>query len=114
MRYPLFIATPAVLAPLPQGASPPAGKPVVSNERVTVRDVTLKAGTPGPIEPHTEDSVTVFLQGGTLKVRQSDGTSRLVTRKINEAVFTPKGGATGLETAGAPGPRVRPQLSAKD
>src|SRR5882672_2965448 len=102
MRYPLLIAALAVMAPLPQGASQPAGKPVVSNERVTVRDVTLKAGTSGPIEPHPEDSVTVFLQGGTLKIRQSDGTSRAVTRKTNEVVFAPKGGATGLEAVGQP------------
>jgi quercetin dioxygenase-like cupin family protein len=74
--------------------------PIVSNERVTVRDVTLTPGTPEPMEQHREDSVTVFLTGGMVKVTQSDGTSRVVTRNANDAVFAPKGGASSLEAVG--------------
>ena len=76
--------------------------PIVSNERVSVRDVTLTPGKPGPMEQHAEDSVTVFLTGGTVKMTQSDGTSRVMTRNANEAVFAPKGGASRLEAVGRP------------
>jgi len=86
----------------PQAAVQPGGKLVVSNERVTVRDVTIDPGTPGLREGHAEDSVTVFLRGGTLKVSQSDGTSHVVTRKTNEVVFEPKGGASSLEAVAQP------------
>src|SRR5438105_1459387 len=106
MRYLLLFATLAAMAAppqvVPQAVPQPGATLVVSNERVTVRDVMLKAGTPGPIEQHPEDSVTVFLQGSMLKIRQPDGTSRAVTRKTNEVVFAPKGGATGLEAVAQP------------
>ena len=102
MRHSLLIAALVAFTVVPQAQPQPGGRPVVSNERVAVRDVTLAPGTPGPMETHAEDSVTVFLQGGTLKVSQADGTSRRVTRKAYEAGFNPKGGASSLEAVDRP------------
>ena len=41
--------------------------PVIDNERVTVWDVILTAGTPGPSTPHELDTVIMFLEGGSIR-----------------------------------------------
>jgi hypothetical protein len=65
--------------------------PVIDNERVTVWDVILTAGTPGPATPHDLDSVVMFLEGGSIRTVDADGSSRVAKREFGDAVFVAKG-----------------------
>ncbi len=79
----------AVLA-APALAAPEVNK-VIDNERVTVWDVRLGPGENAPPTPREFDTVTVFLEGGTIRTRHADGTVTAATRSFGDAVFTPKG-----------------------
>lgn len=86
------------------GASAGAGsKEIASNDRVLVRDITWSAGAPRPLS-HADETVTVFLRGGTLKVTRPDGTSSTITRKTGDVIVEPRGAA---DTREAVGPSVR-------
>jgi hypothetical protein len=65
--------------------------PVIDNERVTVWDVILTAGTPGPPTPHELDTVIMFLEGGSIRTVAADGSSQVTKREFGDAVFVPKG-----------------------
>lgn len=55
-------------------ATPALGQtpaPLIDNARVTVRDVTLQPGTPGPAISHAGDYAILYFQGG--RVRSADG-----------------------------------------
>jgi hypothetical protein len=67
--------------------------PVIDNDRVTVWDVRLRMDESAPPTPADFDSVTVFLEGGEIRTRHTDGTVSSATRKFGDAVFTPKGAA---------------------
>jgi quercetin dioxygenase-like cupin family protein len=56
------LATPAL-------AQVPA--PVIDNERVTVRDIQLEPGKPGPAIQHAGDYVVLYVKGG--QIRAADG-----------------------------------------
>lgn len=64
-------------------------KPIADNERVTVRDVTWSAGQSVP--RGQVDAVEVFVTGGSVKITDADGKSKIVTRKGTTAIFEPKG-----------------------
>ncbi len=68
-----------------------ADAPVIDNERVTVRDITLSAGTPGAMERHANDFVTMFLTGGQIRTTGADGKTSVTTRNAGDAVFGRKG-----------------------
>lgn len=54
---------------LPGLAEAPA--PLIDNERVTVRDIKLEQGKPGPAIEHAGDYVILYVQGG--RIRAADG-----------------------------------------
>lgn len=75
-------------------AAPARAAPVIDNERVTVWDVRLAPGENAPPTPREFDTITVFLEGGTIRTQQADGTVTTATRNFGDAVFTPKGSGT--------------------
>jgi hypothetical protein len=76
-----------------------AMKPAVDNERVRVWDVVWTKGQPGPIQKYELDTVKVFIAGGDIRVKNADGSTKVVTRKKGEAVFVPQGAAFTEEGA---------------
>jgi quercetin dioxygenase-like cupin family protein len=68
--------------------------PVIDNERVTVREVTLIPGQPGSIERHNTDFVTIFLDGGKIHTVDRDGKSSVAVRRSGDVIF----GVRGEET----------------
>ena len=71
-------------------ASPALAAPVIDNERVTVWDVRLAPGKNAPPTPQQFDTITVFLEGGTIRTKHADGTVTSAVRSFGDAVFTPK------------------------
>jgi len=76
-----------------------ADAPVIDNERVSVRDITLNAGTPGAMERHATDYVTMFLVGGQIRTTTADGKSSVATRNAGDALFGHKGTEEKVELA---------------
>jgi quercetin dioxygenase-like cupin family protein len=73
MKKTLSAAAMAVLAMfgLTHSALADAPAPAIDNGRVTVRDVALKQGQPGPTIQHTGDYVVLYISGG--RIRGADG-----------------------------------------
>lgn len=71
--------------------APALAAPVIDNARVTVWDVRLAPGEDAPPTPREFDTVTVFLEGGTIRTKHADGTVTTEIRNFGDAVFTPKG-----------------------
>jgi hypothetical protein len=71
--------------------SPALATPLIDNERVTVWDVTLSANESAPPTPAAFDTITVFLEGGTIHTKHADGRVTTAIRSFGDAVFTPKG-----------------------
>ena len=65
--------------------------PLIDNERVTVRDITLTPGKPGSLERHDHDFVTMFLVGGKIRTTDANGRSSVALRRAGDAVFGRKG-----------------------
>ena len=65
-------------------------KPIIDNDRVTVREVTWVKGQATPMQRHQNDSVSVYLVGGAIKNTLSDGTSSVTVRKAGDALFVQK------------------------
>ena len=80
----------SALPALPAAAPGEAVKPIVDNERVSVRDVTWPKGASSPPMRPILDIVSIYLAGGTMKVTRPDGTSAIVVRKTADVVFEPK------------------------
>jgi quercetin dioxygenase-like cupin family protein len=76
-------------------------KEVLANGRVSVRDTTWRHGSPRPTN-HFQDSVTVFLEGGRLRISKPSGASAVVTRQTGEVVADPKGDPDTREALDAP------------
>lgn len=74
--------------------APAFAAPVIDNERVTVWDVKLAPGENAEPTPMEFDTITVFLEGGTIRTRHADGSVTTATRSFGDAVFTPKGSGT--------------------
>jgi hypothetical protein len=64
------LATPLVALAAPADAP----VPVINNGRVTVRDIQLSRGQPGPVLQHAGDYVVLYLKGG--RIRGADGKSQ--------------------------------------
>ena len=82
MKKTLFLALAALGSPVfgaEAWAQSPA--PVIDNERVTVRDVALEQGKPGPVIAHAGDYVVLYVKGGRIRaangktVRHADGSA---------------------------------------
>lgn len=65
--------------------------PVIDNQRVTVRDITMVKANPSPAQRHDFDSVEIYLTPGVIKTTRSDGKSSTTTHKKGDAKFEPKG-----------------------
>ena len=78
-----------MLLPLANAADAP--KPAVDNERVRVWDMVWTKGQAAPAKPFELDTVYVFIAGGDIRVKNADGSSKVITRKKGEAVFVAKG-----------------------
>jgi hypothetical protein len=76
--------------------SQPVIDPVINNERVTVRDITLTPGTPVSMERHQTDFVTMFLVGGKIRTT-ANGKSTTATRNFSDAILGHKGAEEKLE-----------------
>ena len=89
MNKPLFCAALTALALSAFSAPGLAQAPVIDNERVTVRDVTLEQGKPGPSIQHAGDYAILYIQGG--RIRATDGKS---ASHASGSAFFGHGGAT--------------------
>ena len=82
---------PAASAQAPTGAAPdPNVREILANGRVSVRDVTWRHGTLRPTN-HFQDSITVFLQGGRMRIVKLDGSSSTSRERL--AMSSPNPGA---------------------
>ena len=84
---------------LAHAAGGDAMKPALDNERVRVWDVVWTKGQPGPIQKYELDTVKVYIAGGDIRVKNADGSTKVVTRKKGEAVFVPQGASFTEEGA---------------
>jgi quercetin dioxygenase-like cupin family protein len=82
------LATPA-LAQLPA--------PVIDNERVTVRDIQLEQGKPGPAIQHAGDYVVLYVKGGA--IRAANG--KTATQADGSAISGHGGSTSDTATGGA-------------
>jgi len=82
---------------LAHAAGADAMKPVYDNERVRVWDVTWAKGQQGPVKKYDLDTVYVFIAGGDVRVKNADGSSKVVKRKKGEAVWVAKGSPAVVE-----------------
>ena len=85
----------ASLAAPALGQEAPA--PTIDNSRVTVRDILLEPGKPGPSISHAGDYVVLYFQGG--RIRSADG--KTATRPSGGAI-TGHGGVTSDTALGQP------------
>ena len=60
-----------MLASLATPALAQAPAPVIDNERVTVRDITLEQGKPGPRIGHAGDYIVLYVKGGQVRAANS-------------------------------------------
>jgi quercetin dioxygenase-like cupin family protein len=71
--------------------------PVIDNSRVTVRDITLAPGAPLLALKHAHPYVTMFLEGGSLRVN-----GRVEMHQMGDAVYRPAGSETDQVLSGRP------------
>ena len=74
-----------------------AQAPVIDNERVTVRDITLERGKAGPAIQHAGDYVVIYVNGG--QVRAADGKTAM--QAAGSAVSGHGGSTSDTATGGA-------------
>lgn len=82
---------------LPHASPRDAARQIVDNDVFTVWDVTWAGGRRTPAHSHENDSVSIYLAGGAIRVTSPDGASRVVTHNPGEAAFEAKGGVYGEE-----------------
>jgi quercetin dioxygenase-like cupin family protein len=86
-----------VLAGLATPALAQVPAPVIDNERVTVRDITLEQGKAGPAIQHAGDYVVLYVKGG--QIRAADGKT---ANHVDGSAVSGRGGATSdTPTGGA-------------
>ncbi|HJN42987.1 MAG: hypothetical protein QGI10_13045 [Vicinamibacterales bacterium] len=75
----------------------------LDSPRVMVWDVSWSPGQDVPLHVHTRDTVAVFVNGGTIRQREPDGSEDTTTYASEDVVFIPAGTAhTSLVTSGSP------------
>jgi hypothetical protein len=106
MRKPALLAALALTAaPALAQAPAPLPTPVIDNARVTVRDIALAPGQPGPAIPHAGDYVVLYFDGG--HIRGADG--RIKAHPAGDAAFG-HGGETRDTAMGAPAREIVVEL----
>jgi hypothetical protein len=95
----------AALAALPLAAMAQTPAPVMDNARVTVRDVTLEPGKPGPSIEHAGDYAILYFKGG--RIRGSNGR---VKNHPDGGAFFGHGGVTSDTAVGAPAREIIVEL----
>ena len=100
-----FCALLAALPALAQTAQAQTPAPVIDNARVTVRDIVLAPGKPGPAIAHAGDYAVLYLQGG--RIRGSDG--RAAMHPDGGAIFG-HGGVTSDTAIAAPAREIVVEL----
>jgi quercetin dioxygenase-like cupin family protein len=97
-----WTAAPERSAQAAAGSAPdPDVKELIANGRVTARDVTWRHGTLRPAN-HFQDSITVFLQGGRMRIVKPDGSFSIVTRKTGDVIAERIGPADNRDAVDAP------------
>jgi hypothetical protein len=96
---------PCILASLATPALAQSPAPVIDNERVTVRDVVLQPGMPGPAIQHAGDYVILYFEGG--RIRAADG--KTATHPSGSASFG-HGGTTSDTATNGPAHEVVVEL----
>jgi predicted metal-dependent enzyme (double-stranded beta helix superfamily) len=107
MKKTLFCAMLAALAQtaLTQSALAQTQAPAIDNGRVTVRDIVLEPGKPGPAIAHRGDYAILYLQGG--RIRGNDG--RTAEHPDGGAAFG-HGGVTSDTAIAAPAHEIVVEL----
>jgi hypothetical protein len=102
-----FCALLAALAQtaLTQSALAQTPAPVIDNARVTVRDIVLEPGKPGPVIAHAGDYAVLYLQGG--RIRGSNGR---VVKHPDGGAFFGHGGTSSDTAIGAPAHEIVVEL----
>ncbi len=109
-RHAIMIDMKEYTAASPPSASdtPPAfprdgAEEALDSPRVTVWDVTSPGGWATPLHAHPRDTVAVFLEGGTIRLRQADGAEETMTHEAQDVVFIPAGTTHALSvSSGSP------------
>ena len=80
-------------------AGPALGQnaPVIDNSRVTVHDIALSPGAPALTLKHAHPYVTMFLEGGSLRIN-----GQVETHQVGDAVYRPSGSETDQAVSGRP------------
>jgi hypothetical protein len=95
-----FSATPALA-----DAAAPMVNQVIDNERVTVRDIHLKAGETAPVISHAGDYVVLYIDGG--RIRSAEG--KTASHEAGSAAAG-HGGTTADTAEGGPAHEVVVEL----
>lgn len=98
---PLLLAT----LPLPVLAQTTPPQPVIDNARVTVRDIHLQQGAPGPAIAHAGDYVVLYFDGG--HIRAADGKTATY---VPGAAIAGHGGATADTSLDGPAREIVVEL----
>ena len=93
------------VSPAPEALSVDGAKQIFDNARVTAWDVTWKSGQPGPVEPNRNDTVSVALTAGAVKMIKQDGSSTPASHAIGAVSFERKGSGHREEATGGAPPR---------
>jgi hypothetical protein len=94
-------------------AAPVNAAPVIDNDRVTVWDVPLAVGASGPMTPHDNDAVILFLEGGRIRTVDRNGKTHIVTRSFGDAVYVLRG-SDAIDTLLSGGPAHEIVIALKD
>lgn len=94
-------------------AAPARSAPVIDNERVTVWDVPLTVGASGPMTPHDNDAVILFLEGGQVRTVGRNGHAHVAARNFGDAVYVPQG-SDATDTLVSGGPAHEVMIALKD
>jgi quercetin dioxygenase-like cupin family protein len=89
------------------GAFPREGAiKVLETDRAVVWDYTWKPGQAAPRHADYLDSVTVFLEGGTIRSQVDQGGTTDSIRKVGEVVYSPSSSQAHADTAVSGSPRA--------
>jgi hypothetical protein len=105
MKKTLFCICLAAAATATPALSQEAATPVIDNGRVSVRDIALEPGKPGPLITHQGDYVILYTSGG--RIRGSNG--KIQTHAAGSAVFG-HGGVTSDTAQAKPAHEVVVEL----
>ncbi len=96
-------ASPPSASDTPSAFPREGAEEALDSPRVTVWDVTSPDGWATPLHAHHRDTVVVFIEGGTVRLREADGTEDTMTHGVEDVVFIPAGTTHALSVvSGSP------------